>query len=251
MTVSASTLLPIIVLLPFFGAIINGLLGSRLPRKWVHAIGVGSVAAAFLLALRCFYVLLRISHTDALDPHLAHQAYTWAVSGLFQFDVAFYLDPLSAVLLLVVTGVGTLIHIYSIGYMSHDPSIARYFSYLNLFMFSMLLLILGKNLLMLFVGWEGVGLCSYLLIGFWFTDDAKAQAGQKAFVVNRIGDFGFVIGLIVLMYYSHGTTDFDVLKWYFERGELGPFHDSLTLTACCLLLLLGATGKSAQIPLYV
>ena len=251
MTVSASNLLGVIVLLPLLGAVVNGILGPKLPRRWVHAIGVGSVAVAFVLALRCFYVLMQVADNSALDPHLSSTLYTWAASGIFHFDVAFYLDPLSAVLLLVVTGVGMLIHIYSIGYMSHDPSVARYFAYLNLFMFSMLVLILGKNLLMLFVGWEGVGLCSYLLIGFWFTDDAKAQAGQKAFVVNRIGDFGFIMGLIILMYYANGTTDYDVLKWYFEKGELGPFHDSMTLAVCCLLMLVGATGKSAQIPLYV
>ena len=251
MSLSASQLLPLIVLLPALGALINGLLGSKMSRRAVHIVGVGSVGLAFILGIRAFSALMRIKAGGALDPNIANTVYTWGVSGMFQFDVAFYLDPLSAVLLMVVTGVGLLIHIYSMGYMSHDDAYARYFAYLNLFMFSMLLLILGKNLLMLFVGWEGVGLCSYLLIGFWFSDDAKAQAGQKAFVVNRIGDVGFVIGICLILFHTGGTTDYDVLKWSFAKGGFGPFFDSGTLMACCLLLFLGACGKSAQIPLYV
>ena len=251
MQVSASHLLPFIVLLPLLGAAINGFFGRHFSRRTVHAIAVGSVAVSFVLALRVVSALMRIHDTAGLDPSFSYKAWTWAASGLFSFDVSFYVDTLSSVLLLVVTGVGLLIHIYSMGYMSDDKSYARYFAYLNLFTFSMLTLILGKNLLMLFVGWEGVGACSYLLIGFWFTDDQKAQAGQKAFVVNRIGDFGFVIGLILLMFHANGTTDYDVLRWHFERGGFGPFHDPYTLMACCLLLFVGATGKSAQIPLYV
>ena len=251
MNVSAQQLLPLIVLLPLIGAFVNGFLGARFSRRLSYGIGVGTVAVSFILALRCVSALSRVADASPLDPNIANVVYTWVVTGMFQFDVAFYLDPLSAVMLLVVTGVGLLIHIYSMGYMSEDKSYARYFAYLNLFMFSMLCLILGKNLLMLFVGWEGVGVCSYLLIGFWFSDDAKAQAGQKAFVVNRIGDFGFIIGMILLLYHAGGTTDYDVLRWRFEEGPWGPFHDPMTLTACCLLMFVGACGKSAQIPLYV
>ncbi len=254
MQVGASQLLPWIVLLPFLGAFVNGLLfltGVKVRRSTVALIGVGSVAAAFMLSLRCFYSLHALSAESNFDPAISKTVYTWAVSGMFQFDVAFYLDPLSAVMLLIVTGVGLMIHIYSVGYMSEEPSVGRYFAYLNLFMFSMLCLILGKNLLMLFVGWEGVGVCSYLLIGFWFTDDQKAQAGQKAFVVNRIGDFGFIIGMILLLYHADGTTDYEVLKWRFESTPWGPFYDPVTLIVACLLLFLGACGKSAQIPLYV
>ena len=251
MAVSAAQLLPIIVLLPLLGAVINGFFGKRFSRKWVHLIGVGTVATAFVLALRAVFALQGIAAEFPHDPNLSTTVYTWASTGMFQFDVAFYLDPLSAVMLLVVTGVGMLIHIYSVGYMADDPSIHRYFAYLNLFMFSMLCLILGKNLFMLFVGWEGVGACSYLLIGFWFTDDAKAQAGQKAFVVNRIGDFGFLIGMLLLLYHAGGSTDYDVLKWHFEQGGWGPFYDPMTLTMACVFLFIGACGKSAQIPLYV
>ncbi|MFT5431585.1 MAG: NADH:ubiquinone oxidoreductase subunit 5 (subunit L)/multisubunit Na+/H+ antiporter MnhA subunit [Myxococcota bacterium] len=254
MMVSAQQLLPWIVLLPFLGAIFNGLFGKRLPKRAVYGVAIGSVAIAFVLACRAVWALREIAIENPIAPALKHVSWTWLNVGIFQFDIAFYLDPLSAVLLLIVTGVGLLIHIYSVGYMSEDPSVSRYFAYLNLFMFSMLTLILGKNLLMLFVGWEGVGLCSYLLIGFWFTDDQKAQAGQKAFIVNRIGDVGFVIGLIMLLFYSGGTTDYEALAWNFEylgQRQYGPFPDYGTLTLCCLLLFVGATGKSAQIPLYV
>jgi NADH:ubiquinone oxidoreductase subunit 5 (subunit L)/multisubunit Na+/H+ antiporter MnhA subunit len=251
MTIHAETLLPLVVLLPLLGAFINGLFGAHMSRRAVHIIGVGSVGTAFLIAVKLFYALKGVADIDHYDPSISSTLYTWAASGSFHFDVAFYLDPLSSVMLLVVTGVGSLIHIYSMGYMSHDESYARYFSYLNLFTFSMLLLILGKNLLLLFVGWEGVGLCSYLLIGFWFTDDQKAQAGQKAFVVNRIGDFGFIIGLILLLFHAGGTTDFEVLRWHCENGAYGPFNDPNTLLMCCLLLFIGAAGKSAQIPLYI
>ena len=251
MTVSASQLLPFIVLLPLLGAFLNGVFGRRFNKTAIFGIGVGSVAIAFILSLRAYFALEQVAVEQPLDPALRETVWTWAATGLFQFDVAFYLDPLSAVMLLIVTGVGLLIHLYSTGYMADDPSVHRYFSYLNLFMFSMLVLILGKNLFMLFVGWEGVGVCSYLLIGFWFTDDQKAQAGQKAFVVNRIGDFGFLVGLGLLIYHARGTTDYDVLKWLFTQGQNGPFYDQFTLVMTCVLLFVGAAGKSAQIPLYV
>jgi len=249
--VHASQLLSWIVLLPLIGAALNGFLGWNFSRRRVHIIGVGSIALTFALALRAFFALRSIAAQNAYDPSISDAVYTWAASGIFHFEVAFYLDPLSSVMLLVVTGVGLLIHIFSMGYMADDKSYARYFAYLNLFMFSMLVLILGKNLLMLFVGWEGVGLCSYLLIGFWFSDDQKAQAEQKAFIVNRIGDFAFIIGIMLLLYHCSGTTDFEVMQWHCASGGYGPFQDPYTLLFCCILLLVGACGKSAQVPLYV
>src|SRR5205823_13686835 len=161
-------------------------------------------------------------------------------------DLAFQLDPLSVVMLMVVTWVGTLIHIYSVGYMGHEPGYARYFAYLNLFLAEMLVLILGSSYLLMFVGWEGVGLCSYLLIGFYYTTDYAPAAGKKAFVVNRIGDFGFLVAMF-LMFAYFGSVDFGRVSQIAAAGGIAPW----LLTAICLLLFLGACGKSAQIPLYV
>ena len=182
---------------------------------------------------------------------LAQRVYTWIAAGPFRADIAFRIDALSAVMVLVVTGVGFLIHVYSVGYMGHDESCARFFAYLNLFMFSMLLLVLGDNLLVLFVGWEGVGLCSYLLIGFWYDKDENAAAGKKAFIVNRVGDMGFVLGLFLLTWSLAGTADgalsLDIAHIEAHAKSLAP----ATATAVSLLLLVGAAGKSAQLPLYV
>jgi NADH-quinone oxidoreductase subunit L len=172
--------------------------------------------------------------------------YTWAVVGGSAFEISFYFDRLSAVMTLIVTGVGSLIHIYSIGYMKDDKSYARYFAYLNLFLFFMLLLVLGRSLLVLFVGWEGVGLASYLLIGFWFEDPDKARAGKKAFITNRIGDAGFLLGMFVL-YTVLGTLDMDRINAAFMADALPAVSASLV----GILLFIGAAGKSAQIPLYV
>ena len=187
---------------PLTAAVINGLLGRRLPARVVHFLGCASVFLAFLLSVAGFFTLLGIDEPQ--QRLLIQSLYQWILTvwhqGSFSLDVAFRLDPLSAVLCLVVTGVGFLIHLYSVGYMEGDESQARYFAYLNLFTFSMLLLVLADNLLLMFVGWEGVGLCSYLLIGFWFTDLEKAQAGMKAFIVNRVGDFGFFVGLMLLFW---------------------------------------------------
>ena len=176
---------------------------------------------------------------------LAH----WIRSGNFSVDFAFYLDQLSLVMLMVVTGVGFLIHIYSVGYMWDDPSYYRFFTYLNLFMFFMLTLILANNYLMMFIGWEGVGLASYLLIGFWFTKDSAASAGKKAFIVNRIGDFGFLIGLFLIIQHF-GSLNFTQVFEQVQplRAETGGAG---LLTAIGILLMVGACGKSAQIPLYV
>ena len=162
-------------------------------------------------------------------------------------DWSFTLDPLSAVMILVITGVGFLIHVYSLGYMHSDPAYWRYFTYLNLFMGMMLILVLGSSFLVLFVGWEGVGLCSYLLIGFWYTDVAKASAGMKAFLVNRIGDFGFMLGML-LIFLNFGSLNIQTVL----AGVQGPFlHQTALLTAIGLCLFVGAVGKSAQLPLYV
>ena len=177
---------------------------------------------------------------------LIEPAYTWATIGGRTFEIAFYFDRLTAVMVLIVTGVGSLIHIYSIGYMKDDTSYARYFAYLNLFLFFMLLLVLGRSLLVLFVGWEGVGLASYLLIGFWFEDPDKARAGKKAFITNRIGDAGFLLGMF-LLYAALGTLDMDRINAAFTSGPLPAVSASLV----GILLFIGATGKSAQIPLHV
>ena len=246
-----SPLLPWIVLLPLFGAFLNGVLGRWARPRVVSIVGVGMPTISFVLSLIGVVLLARSGDAGvAHDPYFSWTLYTWIQSGALTIDVSFYLDPLSSVMVLVVTGVGSLIHLYSVGYMKGDPSYHRYFAYLNLFMFSMLMLILGKNLLLLFVGWEGVGLCSYLLIGFWFTDTAKAKAGKKAFIVNRIGDFGFLLGMLILLFYLDGTLDFRDMRQWVASGPAVLDH-APTVTAVCLLLFVGATGKSAQIPLFV
>src|ERR1700687_5460728 len=229
--------------LPLAGAAINGFFGKKSSRTAVTTVGLVFPGAAFAWAL---VVALRFSSLDLpYQEYVAH----WIRSGSFSADFALYLDQLSLVMLLVVTGVGFLIHIYSFGYMWDDPSYYRFFSYLNLFMFFMLTLILANNYLMMFIGWEGVGLASYLLIGFWFTKDSAASAGKKAFIVNRIGDFGFLIGLFLIIQHF-GSLDFtrvfaQVHPMAVESGGAG------LLTAIGILLMVGACGKSAQIPLYV
>ena len=241
-----------VVLLPALGALVNGAFGRWLSEKAVSRIGVGAAALSFLFALLAVIRLgvLRADLPEGGEVFLQNTLYTWLSSGPIQIDITLFLDPLSAVMALVVTGIGALIHLYSVGYMKGDPSYARFFSYLNLFLFSMLLLILGRNLALLFVGWEGVGLCSYLLIGFWYEDMAKARAGKKAFIVNRIGDFGFLLGMLVLLFVLGGTLDFvDMRSWVAENAE--SLQGSAFVTIVALLLFVGATGKSAQIPLFV
>jgi NADH-quinone oxidoreductase subunit L len=233
----------LIPVLPLAGAAINGLLGKRSSRTAVSVIGLFFSGAAFAWALS---VVTRVS-LDALpyQEYLAH----WIRSGTFSADFALYLDQLSLVMLLVVTGVGFLIHIYSVGYMWDDPSYYRFFTYLNLFMFFMLTLILANNYLLMFIGWEGVGLASYLLIGFWFTKDSAASAGKKAFIVNRIGDFGFLIGLFLIIQHF-GSLDFTKVFAQVQPLAVETSGAGL-LTAIGILLMVGACGKSAQIPLYV
>jgi NADH-quinone oxidoreductase subunit L len=234
----------LIPVLPLAGAAINGFFGKKSSRRAVTTIALFFSGAAFAMAL---WVALRFSSLTLpyQDPVSAH----WIRITGFSADFAFYLDQLSLVMLLVVTGVGFLIHIYSVGYMWDDPSYYRFFSYLNLFMFFMLTLVLANNYLLMFIGWEGVGLASYLLIGFWFTKDSAASAGKKAFIVNRIGDFGFLIALFLLIKHF-GSLNFEqVFK------SVSPLASETAgaglLTAIGLLLMVGACGKSAQIPLYV
>jgi NADH-quinone oxidoreductase subunit L len=243
MTENIKNLLPLIPLLPLLGAMINGLFGRKTNVKISGAFASTMIALSFFVSLHIFLEILK------LDP--AHRTQTfdyfsWIQIGGLDLTWSILLDPLSIMYALFVTGVATLIHIYSIGYMAEEPSFARYFAYLNLFSFSMLTLILGGNYLVMFLGWEGVGLCSYLLIGFWFSDKEKASAGKKAFVVNRIGDFGFLLAMFLL--FSHfGTLNFDLLPDKMAAIPMGHWLP----TTIALFFFLGATGKSAQIPLYV
>jgi len=234
----------LIPLLPLAGAALNGMLGRHFPKKLVAAIGVAFPGAAFAWALVVaarFAGLKDVPHIEVLAP--------WIRSGSFQANFGFYLDQLSLVMLLVVTGVGFLIHVYSVAYMEHEGGYYRFFSYLNLFMFFMLVLVLADNYLLMFVGWEGVGLASYLLIGFFFLRDSAANAGKKAFIVNRVGDFGFLLGMFLLIR-NFDTLDFTDI---FRSISNAPPEvlAGLPITAISLLLMVGATGKSAQLPLYV
>jgi NADH-quinone oxidoreductase subunit L len=226
-------------LLPLIGFLVNGLFGARLPRSLVSWIACGTPAAAFALALVLTVQL--VGGGAPLDTTL----FTWAATAGLKVNAALHFDAMTAVMVLVITGIGTLIHVYSIGYMARDPGYARYFAYLNLFVFFMLLLVLGSNLVVMFVGWEGVGLASYLLIGFWFDDPAKTAAGIKAFVVNRVGDTAFLIAAFLIQA-TAGTLDFAAVNAFFAAAPASP-----VTTLIALLLLLGACGKSAQIPLHV
>ena len=235
----------IVPLLPLLGSAINGLFGAKWPNKYVTAVAISSTGLSFLgtiEAVREFFESGQI---------LFHKEFfTWIAAGNFRAGLDLQMDQLTVVMVLVVTGVGWLIHIYATGYMAHEGGYYRFFSYLNLFMFFMLILVLAANYALLFVGWEGVGLSSYLLIGFWFLKKSAADAGKKAFIVNRIGDFGFMLGMF-LLFRTFGTLDFQTLfakagTWPAETmGQFGTF------TIACLLLFMGATGKSAQLPLYV
>src|SRR5213080_2983502 len=233
----------LIPVLPLIGAALNGLFGKRLTRQAVASAALAFSGAAFGLAL---FVAARFSTLEL--PHVETVA-QWIRAGNFRADFAFYLDQLSLVMLLVVTGVGFLIHIYSVGYMWEEGGFYRFFSYLNLFMFFMLTLVLANNYLVMFIGWEGVGLASYLLIGFFFLRDSAASAGKKAFIVNRVGDFGFLIALFLLIKHF-GSLDFTQV--FQQVASLSPETAGAgLLTAIGLLLMVGAAGKSAQLPLYV
>ena len=237
----------IIPLLPLTGAAVNGIFGGRWPKSSISAMALSSTTLSFLAALEAVREFFSLSPSDI---PFTKSYFTWITAGNFRADFALQMDQLTVVMLLVVTGVGWLIHIYSTGYMHEDQGYRRFFAYLNLFMFFMLILVLASNFLLMFVGWEGVGLCSYLLIGFFFLKHSATNAGNKAFWVNRIGDFGFLLGLL-LIFRTFGSLDFAVVLPAAAKmpadgpGQLG------TLTVIALLLFVGATGKSAQIPLYV
>ncbi len=236
----------LIPLLPLAGAAINGLLGRRFPKNVVAFVGNVFVGASCAMAWWVFARFLSLPHESV--PYVRDYA-TWIRAGSFAVSYGVYLDQLSMIMVLVVTSVGFLIHIYSIGYMAHEGGYYRFFSYLNLFMFFMLTLVLANNYLVMFIGWEGVGLASYLLIGFFFLRDSAASAGKKAFIVNRIGDFGFLIALFLLIKHFH-YLDFSRLFPMISKIGVENAGPGL-LTAIGLLLMMGAAGKSAQLPLYV
>src|SRR3954466_5155071 len=229
--------------LPLIGAAINGLFGKRFSRRAVATVALAFCGAAFGMALwiGAQFSSLALPHLEVLT--------IWLNSGGFSVDYSFALDQLSLIMLLIVTGVGFLIHIYSVGYMWQEGGYYRFFSYLNLFMFFMLTLVLASNYLLMFVGWEGVGLASYLLIGFFFRRDSAAAAGKKAFIVNRIGDFGFLIGLFLLIK-NFEAVDYATL-FPMMNGIAPETAGAGLMTAIGLCLLVGAGGKSAQLPLYV
>jgi NADH-quinone oxidoreductase subunit L len=237
----------IILALPLVGAAINGLLGSRWPKWAVNTVGIGSVSLSFLSAAELVREFL---HLNAAQIPWFGRYFNWISVGPFSVDFALQVDQLTIVMLFVVTFVSMLVHIYSTGYMAHEGGYARFFSYLNLFVFFMLTLVMAANLVLMFVGWEGVGLCSYLLIGFWFLKKTAADAGKKAFITTRLGDFGFTVG-ILLAFWTFKSVDFGTM---FNRVSTMPVESASgigILTAICLLLFAGAVGKSAQLPLYV
>ncbi len=243
----------LVPLFPLLGFLINGLLAlylkarsdEKIPSKsLVSWIGCGSVGLSFLTSVAIFFKLLALPAGERIIQKIA---FPWILSGSFHIDIGFLLDPLSSIMILVVTGVGFFIHVYSTGYMAEDKGYARYFSYLNLFTFFMLMLVLSNNFLLLYLGWEGVGLCSYLLIGFWYEKKSAADAGKKAFIVNRVGDFGFALA-VMLIFWTFGSLNFTQV---FENAPQVLAFGGGLVTAITLLLFMGATGKSAQIPLYV
>jgi NADH-quinone oxidoreductase subunit L len=243
----------LIPLLPFIGFLVNGLIAlsqksefdvKSPTKRLVSWIGCASVGTAFVISLAMLSKLLALPAGQRVVEKVV---FPWIVSGSFHVDIGFLLDPLSTVMILVVSGVGFFIHVYSTGYMAEDKGYARYFSYLNLFTFFMLMLVLSNNFLLLYLGWEGVGLCSYLLIGFWHERKSASDAGKKAFIVNRIGDFGFALG-VMLIFWTFGSLNFSGV---FENAANVLAAGGGLATVMTLLLFLGATGKSAQIPLYV
>jgi NADH-quinone oxidoreductase subunit L len=239
------TLLWAIAILPLIGFIINGIVAFKAPDKKsiTTFVGPGVIGLAFVIALVNFF---RMLGAELHEPVIQHY-WSWMPVGNLQIAAAFQLDQLSMLMTLIITGVGFLIHVYSTGYMHDDPGYSRYFAYINLFVFFMLILVLGSNYPLMFVGWEGVGLCSYLLIGFWFKDREKADAGKKAFIVNRIGDFGFLVAMFMI-FSNLGSLDFVSV---FSAAPTAFPYGSAVVTAIALFLFLGATGKSAQIPLYI
>ena len=240
-------MLSLIPLFPFLGFLVNAFFGKRLPKS----ISGGLACLVMLISFAISGLeVMRLAGMDPAAREITQVVFTWIASGDFVVDAAFRLDPLSAVMILVITGIGSLIHIYSISYMHEetDSEYARYFSYLNLFVFFMLLLVLGANVLIMFVGWEGVGLCSYLLIGYYYVKKSASNAANKAFIVNRIGDYAFILGALLLVV-TVGTFDFKEITT--RVAAMPPEVTFGTLSLITLLFFIGATGKSAQIPLYV
>lgn len=231
-------LIALVPLFPLIGFLINGFFGKKLSKSLSGMIASGSILASFVVAVLIFVEL----QGSEQKSHIVN-LFSWITSGTLQIPFEFLVDPLSSLFLLIITGIGFLIHVYSIGYMHADEGFSRFFTYLNLFVFFMLLLVLGNNYLILFVGWEGVGLCSYLLIGFWFKNTAYNNAARKAFVINRIGDLGFLLG-IILIFVTFGSISFDNV--FAKAGTVG----TPVITSIALLLFIGAMGKSAQVPLY-
>jgi NADH-quinone oxidoreductase subunit L len=241
--------LALIPLLPFAGFLVNAAVGRRLPKSVSGGLATAAMGLAFGVALAAVWQLLQLPAGDGARA-IEQRVFTWIASGPLEVALAFRLDPLAAVMVLVITGIGTLIHLYSTAYMHEesDGEFARYFSYLNLFAAFMLVLVLGTSFPVMFVGWEGVGLCSYLLIGFWFRKPSAADAGKKAFIVNRVGDFGFILGMLAV-FATFGTLDFQGVAAAVAGRPAETSAGILTLIT--LLLFVGATGKSAQLPLHV
>jgi NADH-quinone oxidoreductase subunit L len=247
MVTATGGLLLLIPLLPFLGFLVNASFGRRLAKPVSGAVAVGAMVASFAVAL---IGVIRLVGRDPASREIVQRVFGWISSGEFEAPFTLRLDPLSSVMILVITGIGALIHVYSTAYMhdERDSEFARYFAYLNLFAAFMLVLVLGANFLVMFVGWEGVGLCSYLLIGFWYEKKSASDAGKKAFIVNRVGDFGFILG-VLLVFVRFNTIDFQEVAR--AAAGLSPETSFGTISLITLLLFVGATGKSAQIPLYV
>ncbi len=236
----------LIPVFPAVGFLINGFLGKKMPKAAVSWVACLALFASFVVSVIILFQFFELPPEERI---FEKNIFDWIVSGEFNAAVGFRIDPLSIIMCLVVTGVGFLIHVYSVGYMHHDEGYPRYFTYLNLFVFMMLILVTANNILLMFVGWEGVGLCSYLLIGFWFRKDSASNAGKKAFIVNRIGDFGFLLGIFML-FVTLGAEG----VWTLNYGEVqknAHLINSCAATFITLLFFIGATGKSAQLPLYV
>ena len=240
-------MLALIPLLPFAGFLVNATMGRRLPKAVSGGLASAVMVLSFLIAAAQVWALVGMPPESR---QINQTLFTWITAGDFSLDLALRLDALSAVMILVVTGIGSLIHVYSLAYMHEetDPEYARYFSYLNLFCFFMLLLVLGSNVLVMFVGWEGVGLCSYLLIGFYHKKQSASDAANKAFIVNRVGDFAFILGALLLVV-TFGSLDFITIALKVKEMPVEATFGTLSLIT--LLMFIGATGKSAQIPLYV
>lgn len=237
----------LLILLPLAGAGVSGIFGRRLSQRWIAWLSCSTVGASFLIAL---WLFLEFLQWPAEERVVTHHLFTWIESGSFSAQFSLLFDPLSLVMILIVTGVGFLIHVYSAGYMAGDTGFYRYFAYLNLFIFMMTVLVLADNYVLMFVGWEGVGLCSYLLIGYYFDKKSAGDAAQKAFIVNRIGDVGFVLG-VLLIFKTFESVEYVAIFEKTARQFPVPETQFGLLGAITLLLFIGATGKSAQIPLYV